>query len=92
MGTFLTQAYLMHKYGPRLDKRQLAEVLGISVGTVMNKASAGTLGVATYTEHGALWASAAAVAEHLDKLDEEARAKATPSRRAPRRSGAAATA
>jgi len=76
MSRFMTLAYILERYGPRLDKHQLAKVLGLSAGTVMNHVSAGTLGIPTYTEHGKTWASAEAVADHLATKHDEATAAA----------------
>lgn len=76
MSKFMTLAFILEKHGARLDKHQIAAVLGITAGTVMNHISNGTLGFATYTEHGKTWASAEAIAEHLNKKHEEAAAAA----------------
>lgn len=73
MANALTHFFLLHKYGPRLDKRQLAEALGVSTSTIMNKSSEGKLGFHTYTEHGHLFADAEAVANHLDELNQRAK-------------------
>lgn len=32
--SFLSQAYLLDKYGPRLTMAELAEVLGVAYGTL----------------------------------------------------------
>lgn len=73
MARFITHAFLLDQYGPRLDKHAMAKVLGIAPGTVMNHIAAGTLGFATYNAHGKAWADAQHVAEYLDKQAEQAR-------------------
>lgn len=73
MGRFLTHAFILEKYGPRLDKHAIADVLRISPGTVMNHASAGTLGIRTYVDHGKLWADAEHVAEYFDRKAQDAK-------------------
>lgn len=75
MSPFLIHAFLLDRYGPRLDKRQIAELLRLSVGTVMNKSSAQTLGFPTYVDHGTLWADAGHLADYLHRLAVEAAAK-----------------
>lgn len=70
--SLLTQAYLIEKYGPRLSMKQLAEVLGITVNTLYNQRTSGTLAVPTY-EDGQRWADYRDVAKHLD----DCRARAT---------------
>lgn len=75
MNHTMTRMYLLCKYGPRMDKRQMAEALGVAVSTVMNKSSQGTLGFVTYTETGQLWCSTESLADHLISLHEAAEAK-----------------
>lgn len=65
--SLMTQAYLLDKYGPRLNMAQLAEVLGLEPGTVLNQVSAGALQVKTYREGRHRWADYRDVAEHLDR-------------------------
>lgn len=73
MARFLTHAFILEKYGPRLDKNAMAEVLGIKPGTVLNHNAKGTLGFETYIAHGSLWADAEAVASYLDRCAEDAK-------------------
>jgi len=73
MGRFLTHAFILEKYGPRLDKHALADALRIAASTVMNRSSDGTLGIRTYTDHGKLWADAEHVAEYFDRKALEAK-------------------
>lgn len=68
MGRFLTQAFILERYGTRLDKHKLGDCLGIAASTVMNRSSNGTLGIKTYVEHGKLWADAEHVALYLDEM------------------------
>jgi hypothetical protein len=67
-------AYLLEKYGPRLGREDLAQVIGTTPRTLENKAYRGTLGVTTYRDQGKLWADARDVAAYLDEC--RARAKA----------------
>jgi hypothetical protein len=78
MGRFLTHAFILEKYGARLDKHALGSVLGIAAATVMNHMSAGTLGIKTYTDHGKAWADAEHVAEYLDRMATQAKERNPP--------------
>ncbi len=42
---FLTQAYLLERYGPLLTAAQLGEVLHLGEKSIMNHVSAETLGI-----------------------------------------------
>lgn len=64
--SFLSQAYLLERYGLRLSMEQLAEVLGIKVNTIYNQVSAGTFPVKTYLD-GHRYADYRDVAAHLDE-------------------------
>jgi hypothetical protein len=75
MARFLTHAYVLEKFGLRLDKHALGKALGISAATVMNRSSDGKLGLPTYVEHGKLWADAEHVAAYMDRMAEAAREK-----------------
>ena len=70
--SLLTQAYLLEKYGPRLNAEQLAQVLQITVVALHTQRSKGVLGVRTYSAGGRIWADYRDVAEHFDKLREAA--------------------
>lgn len=72
--SFLSQAYLLDKYGPRLTMQELAEVLGIAHGTLRNRLSAGTLKVRTYYDGGTRYADFRDVAEYLDRCREPTQA------------------
>ena len=65
--SFMSQAYLLDKYGPRLTMPDLAKVLGIAHGTLRNRQSAGTLRVRTYVDGGTRYADYRDVAEYLDE-------------------------
>lgn len=69
---FLTKAYILDKYGIRLTMEQLAEVLQMSVATLHNKRSGGTLVIPTYTDGGKRYADYQDVAEYLDTLKDQA--------------------
>lgn len=71
----LTQAFLLERYGPRLNVVQLAALLDMAEGTIRNQISAGSFPVSTYTEGGRRFASYQAVAEYLDKMDAAARSQ-----------------
>ena len=66
--SFLTQAFLLERYGPRLSTAQLAECLGLAEGTVRNRISSGRLPVPTYLDNGSRWADYRDVALYLDDL------------------------
>jgi excisionase family DNA binding protein len=70
--SLLTQAYLLERYGPRLSVEQIAQVLGLSKGTLYNAISAGTLPVRTYCDGGRRYADFRDVAEHIDRCREQA--------------------
>lgn len=72
--SFLSQAYLLEKYGPRLNMQDLAKVLGIAHGTLRNRLSAGTLKVRTYHDGGTRYADFRDVAEYLDQCREPTQA------------------
>lgn len=65
--SLVTQMLIAERYGPRLGVAQLAEVLGVSKGSVYNQISAGTLPVHTYVDQGKRWADYRDVAEHLER-------------------------
>lgn len=64
--SLLTQAYLLDKYGPRLNVEQLAEVLGMAVGTIYNQVGASRFPIPTYVDGKARWADYRDVATYLD--------------------------
>lgn len=64
--SLITQAFLVEKYGLRLNAEQLADVLGITKAALYNQISAGTFPVKTYLESGKRFADYRDVAEHFD--------------------------
>ena len=70
--SLLTHAYLLEKYGLRLDMRQLGEVLGLTEGTIYNQISADRLGVSTYLEGKKRYADYRDVAAYLDACRQRA--------------------
>ncbi len=68
--SLITQAFIVERYGLRLNVDQLAEVLGISKGAVYNQISAGTCPVKTYIDGGKRWADYRDVAKHIDECKE----------------------
>ena len=71
--TLLTRAALLDKYGFRLSIEQVAEVLGLSPGHIQNMMSSGEFPIRTYKEGKRRFASYEAVAEYLEKKDDDAR-------------------
>jgi excisionase family DNA binding protein len=71
----MTRAYLLDKYGVRLSMEQVAEELGMSIGTVYNLISSGELGIPTYKEGNRRYASYQGIADYLDDKHEEAKKK-----------------
>lgn len=70
--TLVTQMFVAEKYGLRLDVNQLAQVLGISPGTVLNRISANTFGIPTYVDNGKRYADYRDVAAHFDNVRQTA--------------------
>lgn len=68
--SLLTQAYLLEKYGPRLNVDQLAQVLQMARQTINNQISDGSFPVATYRAAGKRFADYRDVAKHLDECRE----------------------
>ena len=70
--SLFTQAFIIERYGIRLNADQLAHVLGITKGALYNQISAGTCPVKTYLDGGKRWADYRDVAAHLDACREQA--------------------
>lgn len=66
--SLVTRAFIVERYGLRLNTEQLAEVLGITKAALYNQISAQTCSVKTYIDSGKRWADYRHVAEHLDAL------------------------
>ncbi len=71
--SFLTYAYLLDRYGPRLTIRQAAQALGFSESTLRNRIADGTLKLPTYLDGGSRFADARDVAAYLDSCREAIR-------------------
>jgi hypothetical protein len=71
--SLLTQAFILERYGPRLNAEQLAQVLGITVAALHTQRSKGSLEVPCYLDAGKLWADYRDVAGYFDRVRERAR-------------------
>jgi len=65
--SFFTHAWLLERYGPRLNLKQAAEALGFSESTLVNRLSQGTIGLRTYLDGGRRFSDVRDVAEYLDE-------------------------
>jgi hypothetical protein len=70
--SLLTQAYLLEKYGPRMNIDQLAEVMSLSPATIYNQVSAGRFPIKTYIEGKQRFADCRDVCEYFDVMREKA--------------------
>jgi predicted DNA-binding transcriptional regulator AlpA len=70
--SLFTQAYIIERYGLRLNVGQLADLLGVKRGTILNRVSAGTFPIPTYLDGAMRYADHRDVAEHLDRCRAEA--------------------
>ena len=70
--SLMTQAYLLEKFGPRLNIEQLSEVMGIATTTVYNQISAGRFPIKTYVEGKSRYADLRDVTEYFDSCRERA--------------------
>jgi len=77
VSALLKEAWLLERYGPRLNMKELADVLKLGASTVNNKVGDGTLGVRTYLDGGRRFADSRDVAERLEALRDQASAEAT---------------
>ena len=64
--SLITQAFVVEKYGMRLNMDQLATILDLKKATLYNQISAGSCPVKTYMDGGKRFADYRDVAEHLD--------------------------
>jgi predicted DNA-binding transcriptional regulator AlpA len=71
--SLMIQAYLLERYGPRLNVEQLAEALQIGKSTIHNQIGAGTFPICTYLDQRTRFADVRDVASYLDSC----RARAT---------------
>jgi hypothetical protein len=74
--SFLTTAYLLERYGPRLGMDQIAEVLGMSTGTLHNRVYRGQIELATYMDGGKRYADVRDLAAYLDQMRGRAASRA----------------
>ena len=70
--SLFAQAYIIERYGLRLNMVQLADPLGVKRGTILNRISAGTFSIPTYLDGAMRYADHRDVAEHLDRCRAEA--------------------
>ncbi len=70
--SLFAQAYIIERYGLRLNMGQLADLLGVKRGTILNRISAGTFPIPTYLDGAMRYADHRDVAEHLDRCRAEA--------------------
>lgn len=66
--SIVTQAFIVEKYGIRLDTEQLAELLGISPASLRNQMVLGACQIKTYKDGKKRWADYRDVAAYLDEL------------------------
>ncbi|QPS78582.1 hypothetical protein EZI45_19195 [Delftia tsuruhatensis] len=66
MSSLVTQMIVAEKYGVRLDSKQLAELLSMTPGSVLNSISGGDFPIPTYKEGGRRFADYRDVAEYID--------------------------
>lgn len=74
--SLLTTAYLLERYGPRLGMSEIAEVLGMSTGTLHNRIYRGQIELLTYMDGGKRYADARDLASYLDAMRARATARA----------------
>jgi hypothetical protein len=65
--SLVTQMFIAEKYGLRLNVNQLADLLGIAPGTVLNRISCNTFNIPTYLDNGKRYADFRDVAAHFDR-------------------------
>lgn len=70
--SLLSHAYLLERYGLRLDIHQIAEVLHLSPSTVTNRLAQKKFDIPHYVD-GKVWFDYRDVAEHLDEQRKKAR-------------------
>lgn len=65
--SLITQAYLVEKFGLRLNVEQLGQVLDLAPNTIYNQVAKKTFVVPTYLDGGKRFADYRDVANYLDK-------------------------
>lgn len=66
----IVSEWLLQTYGPRLSIEQIAHVVGMSPGTIYNRAKKGTFSVPTYVDGKKRWADFRDVAQYFDDCRE----------------------
>lgn len=66
--SLITQAFIVEKYGLRLNAEQIADVLGITKAALYNQISSNTCPVKTYIDAGKRWADYRDVATYFDEV------------------------
>lgn len=66
MSSLVTQMIVVEKYGMRLDSKQLAAILNITPGALLNRISDGEMTIPTYKDGGKRFADYRDVAEYID--------------------------
>lgn len=72
MTSLVTQMIVAEKYGVRLGSDELAQMLDISRGAVLNQISAGTFPIPTYKDGGKRFADYRDVAAYFDSCRQAA--------------------
>ena len=70
--SLITQAFIVERFGLRLNIDQLSTLLGLTKGAIYNQISAGTFPVRTYLDGGKRYADYRDVAAHLEACREQA--------------------
>lgn len=78
MSSLITQALVFERYGARLTTDDLANILRLDRGTVLNQISGGTLGIPTYKDGRQRYADFRDVAAYLDQKRDEAQSARLP--------------
>lgn len=72
--SLFTQALVAERYGLRIGVEKLAEIMGMTKGTIYNQLSAGSFPIKTYIDGGKRYADYRDIADHIDKCHEFAKA------------------
>lgn len=64
--SLVTQMIVVEKYGVRLDSKQLADLLSMTPGAVLNRISDGDFPIPTYKDGGKRFADYRDVAAYID--------------------------
>lgn len=70
--SLVTQAFIVERYGLRLNVNQIAEMLDIKTASLANQISANRCPIKTYIDGGRRWADYRDVAEYIDTARERA--------------------